>query len=152
MLVKPPSKATSEFLTDRLEHQSLDEHKIGLGNASMNNNPESSPQNNKRRVDPDVTTDDIPQDPNTKRRRSRHGSSEGLSHMNDRDRSVSLEVLDPLSDLTNTFHDDDDGFNHPPSGLLRDLETRAITVSQLIQEVKGIYAGLGMCSFGGPSV
>lgn len=32
---------------------------------------------------------------------------------------------------------------HPPPRLLRDLETRAITVPQLIQEVKGIYAGLG---------
>jgi len=64
--------------------------------------------------------------------------------MDDRDRSVSPEVLDPSSDFTNTFHDDDDGFDHPPPGLVRDLETRAITVSQLIQEVKGIYAGLGM--------
>lgn len=32
---------------------------------------------------------------------------------------------------------------HPAPRLLKDLETRAITVSQLIQEVKGIYAGLG---------
>lgn len=32
----------------------------------------------------------------------------------------------------------------PPTALLRDLETRAITVSQLIQEAKGIYAGLVM--------
>lgn len=33
---------------------------------------------------------------------------------------------------------------HPPLKLLRDLQTRAITVPQLIQEVKGIYAGLAM--------
>lgn len=34
---------------------------------------------------------------------------------------------------------------HPAPRLLKDLETRAITVAQLIQEVKGIYAGLGKC-------
>lgn len=32
----------------------------------------------------------------------------------------------------------------PSRDLLRDLETRSITVAQLIAEVKGIYAGLGM--------
>lgn len=89
-------------------------------------------------------TDDLPRDTNTKRRRSPPASSEDPSHVDDRDRSASPEVLDPSSDFTNTFVDDDDGVDHPTPGLLRDLETRAITVSQLIQEVKGIYAGLGM--------
>lgn len=35
---------------------------------------------------------------------------------------------------------------HPPPRLFKDLETRAITVPQLIREVKGIYAGLGKCT------
>jgi hypothetical protein len=37
----------------------------------------------------------------------------------------------------------EDNSGQPSPILLRDLETRAITVPQLIQEVKGIYAGLG---------
>ncbi|KAK5309721.1 hypothetical protein LTR70_010060 [Exophiala xenobiotica] len=137
-------KCTPVFLTDRLEHQSLDEHKTGLGDSSMNNNPESLPRSNKRRVDPDAMMDDLPRDTNTKRRRSPPASSEGPSHVDDRDRSASPEVLDPSSVFINTFVDDDGGVDHPTPGLLRDLETRAITVSQLIQEVKGIYAGLVM--------
>lgn len=46
-----------------------------------------------------------------------------------------------------SIHDDQDDSNPlPPILLLKDLETRSITVAQLIQEVKGIYAGLGKCS------
>lgn len=41
---------------------------------------------------------------------------------------------------------EEENTGHPPPRLLRDLETRAITVPQLIQEVKGIYAGLGKCT------
>lgn len=112
----------------------------------MNNNPESLPWNNKRPVDPDEMMDDLPRDSTSKRRRSPHPSSEDPSHGDDRDRSASPEVLDPSSDLTNTLLEEDDGVDLPTPGLLRHLDTRAITVSQLIQEVKGIYAGLGMSS------
>ena len=57
--------------------------------------------------------------------------------------SEPVELVDHKSDYNETFVEDDEDFHHPSLGLVRDLETRAITVSQLIQEVKGIYAGLG---------
>jgi len=61
-----------------------------------------------------------------------------------KDDQQSADIVDSKSDLTNIFLDDDDDVSSATPGLLRDLETRAITVSQLIQEVKGIYAGLVM--------
>lgn len=58
--------------------------------------------------------------------------------MNDVDTDMALE-----SAYTRDDYAKEEDTGHPSLRLLRDLETRAITVPQLIQEVKGIYAGLG---------
>ena len=89
-----------------------------------------------------------PPDPNAnpRKRRSPPPSSQDFSilpdALEDANHSDSAELIDNKSAFTDTLLGEDD-VSHATTGLLRDLATRPITVSQLIQEVKGIYAGLG---------
>lgn len=136
-----PSVATPDSIAAGIEHQKLDEGRLPATNPSIQNNADSLPRSNKRPNDPDDMS------VNPKKRRSPPPSSDNLNlipdQVADNDHSDSLEVLE-VSNSQETFLDhDDDDTSHSSPGLLRDLETRAITVSQLIQEVKGIYAGLG---------
>jgi len=89
------------------------------------------------------------QDNPKKRQISPPSSLHDLSNLpdasHDGTQSESAEVVDAKTTLTDRFPEDDED-SHTNSGLLRDLETRAITVPQLVQEVKGIYAGLGVSS------
>ncbi|KAK5953876.1 hypothetical protein OHC33_005147 [Knufia fluminis] len=144
MLVEATSTATPELITDQLEHQKLEGGPKDNGNASLDNYTAALPRKNKR-PNPEEMSDILHSD--MKKRKSPSASSNDLSLLPDHvdgtvDHSDSAEVPDNSSAFPDTFFDDDTG--HPPPGLLRDLETRAITVSQLIQEVKGIYAGLVM--------
>lgn len=143
MLVdKPtPSLATPDSIAADIEHQKLDESRLPVASMSVQNNADSLSPSNKR----PNNMDDMSVNP--KKRRDPPPSSDNLSltpdKVGDTDPSDSLEVLDASNSQENFLDHDDDDISHPSPGLLRDLETRAITVSQLIQEVKGIYAGLG---------
>jgi len=63
-----------------------------------------------------------------------------LSDAVDRESQLDAETNKAMPIYTNG----DDDLSHNSPGLLRELETRNVTVSQLTQEVNGIYAGLGM--------
>ena len=65
-----------------------------------------------------------------------------ISENGESQRSESPELIYQDSGFDDPYFNDEPG--QPPPGLLRDLETRPITVSQLIQEEKGIYADLVM--------
>lgn len=141
MVVEGPSAsvATPESIAAGIEHQKLEESRVDATNSSLQNHVDSSQRLSKRPNDPDEMS------VNHKRRRTPPPpESDELSpirrHMTDSDHEDSPEALD-ATNFSETFLDDDT--SHPSPGLLRDLETRAISVSQLIQEVKGIYAGLG---------
>lgn len=132
------SVATPESIAAGIEHQKLDAGRPHPTGSSTQNLAESFTRTNKRPNDPDEMS------ANPKKRKSPPPNSDDLSllpdDVTDTDPADSVEVLD-ASSIHETFLEDDP--SHQPPELLRDLETRAISVSQLIQEVKGIYAGLG---------
>lgn len=127
-------------ITHAVLKEGLSASQENVTNMSLQNHPDSLPRKNKRSNDEDTR--------NLKSFFTKKGRHE------DQDDSISQsssghddeEASSPIERLSNAPNPIDD-VEQPPTALLRDLETRAITVSQLIQEVKGIYAGLGSHSF-----
>ncbi|KAJ9663494.1 hypothetical protein H2198_000760 [Neophaeococcomyces mojaviensis] len=135
---------TSEsILADRIRQHNLDGSPVNFGTSSLHVAAGSNPRGSKRRKGFDDMSETResnnprkkPSPPPTDNHReiSEHGQSQ---------RSESPEPLDIRFNAQDGFDDDDTG--NPPLKLIRELETRPITVSQLVQEVKGIYAGLVM--------
>ena len=119
-----------------LDRQDLGGSHTILQNASVQVNPDTSQRKRRNEDGNDLTQADMfskkPRSPsNSSLASGPPPSGHGLGHR------TSPEPVEP-----SPYFDHEESVQ-PPAELLRDLETRAITVSQLIQEVKGIYAGLG---------
>lgn len=114
-----------------------------LNGSSLNNHMDIISRPQKRQNDePDV--DERMSPPlNPKRRRSPPLESDVHSQVpqGHETSNIDISVPDRMAAWPDPSLDDREEL---PAELLRDLETRPITVAQLIQEVKGIYAGLGM--------
>lgn len=120
-----------------MEEKQVQSH-VGTGGHSPQNN--ESQHRRKRSTDPDEMSGII-----MKKRRSPPHSiqTESMHPVEPSEQPESPVEPEPS---TSVHHDPDDPNSLPPIRLLKDLETRSITVAQLIQEVKGIYAGLGKYS------
>ena len=117
-------------------HQNLAESHGNLQNASVRVNPDFPPRKRRNEDGNDLTQQDMfSKKPRSPSNSSLASGPPPSGHELERHPSPGLIEPSPYFD-----HDES---AQPPAELLRDLETRAITVSQLIQEVKGIYAGLG---------
>ena len=105
---------------------------------SLRNHPDSQPRGSKRINDesvPNVTTTNFYSKKNKHEDRDETLSQSSSGH----EHGGNSSSIEHMSGIHAPLDDSD----QPSTALLKDLETRAITVSQLIQEVKGIYAGLG---------
>lgn len=139
MLVDTPTHS----ITASLEKQKLHESPVDAIESSLDNHVDSISRPNKRPKDDQSEMDyNLTSNTNLKRRKS-PPLSDDQSQIPQAHETSRAETLEPegWNTLRDTGLEDQD---QPPVELLKDLETRPITVAQLIQEVKGIYAGLGM--------
>jgi hypothetical protein len=140
-MVDPTKEDSSlrEAMAGAIQDRNVDEVGADADKGSLQNHADSQARVTKRPRDPDdmsTLSSELDRD----RKRTPPPKTRLPDSLLHEDPEVA-ETLDPPNSIHEDILDDDTG--HPPPGLLRDLETRAITTSQLIQEVKGIYAGLG---------
>ena len=106
-----------------------------IANVSTHNNADSQYRGNKRPNDHITGMTDSVQP-----KRGKHSqTSSQKSH------SPPPTGLDEAESPSRSYYHigESDDIHQPEAKLVKDLQTRALTVFQLIQEVKGIYAGLG---------
>jgi len=126
---------------NRVRRQSLNAGHRARGNSSLNVAIDFSNKGSQRWKSSDVMTDVSHSDVPCKRQCTPPASEQQETSGNgESQRSESPELIYQDSGFDDHYLNDEIG--QTPPGLSRNLDTRPITVPQLIQEVKNIYAGL----------
>lgn len=125
-----------------LEQQKLEDVQGNLKESSLDNHVDTGSRPPKRTKDVSDYEDSGLLNTNVKRRRSPTPQSDVPDQLPQGHETSRIDSPGP--DRWSIVHDTSlEEQEEAPVKLLKNLETRPITVAQLIQEVKGIYAGLG---------